>query len=217
MFDLCDFPAEQIKKKANARTLTNLDDSKLQSLKFPSCRVHLCSDVADLRLSPRCEKRWSQRLATSIVTEITSITIVTEDTGSSEVFWPPLGKNHQRDHLPMSSWILDSRGLGSCAHCELARATDGWLVAWQGARGTIAQQDSRHSASNWFSSCCKLVSILPNPSTPSYKEPIPGSEQPFLETYFFLHFLPRLSGNDRSRVISMANFGPTASNLRYDF
>ena len=56
-----------------------------------------------------------------------------------------------------------------------------------------------------------------NAPTPSYKEPIPGSEQPFLETYFFLHFLLRLSRNEQSRVISIANFGPTASNLCYDF
>ena len=72
-----------------------------------------------------------------------------------------------------------------------------------------------NNATTMFSSSSKLLGGLA--PTPSYKEPIPGSEQPFLETYFFLHFLPRLSGNDRSRVISMANFGPTASNLRYDF
>ena len=53
--------------------------------------------------------------------------------------------------------------------------------------------------------------------TPSLKQLIPGSEGPFLETCFFLHFSLRLSGNNCSRVISMGNFGPTASNLRYDF
>ena len=54
-------------------------------------------------------------------------------------------------------------------------------------------------------------------STPSHKQLIPGSERPFLETHFFLHFSVRLSGNECSRVISMGKFGPTASNLRYDF
>ena len=52
--------------------------------------------------------------------------------------------------------------------------------------------------------------------TPSLKQLIPGSEGPFLETYFFGHFSLRLSGNNCSRVISMGNFGPTASNLRYE-
>ena len=52
--------------------------------------------------------------------------------------------------------------------------------------------------------------------TPSLKQLIPGSEGPFLETYFFGHFSLRLSGNECSRVISMGNFGPTASNLRYE-
>ena len=52
--------------------------------------------------------------------------------------------------------------------------------------------------------------------TPSLKQLIPGSEGPFLETCFFLHFSLRLSGNNCSRVISMGNFGPTASNLRYE-
>ena len=53
--------------------------------------------------------------------------------------------------------------------------------------------------------------------TPSHKQLIPGSERPFLETNFFLRFSVRLSGNECSRVISMGDFGPTASNLRYDF
>ena len=84
---------------------------------------------------------------------------------------------------------------------------------------TILQQQKLWCVS-LFNNSQPFFSLLASLSisfTPSYKEPIPGSEQPFLETYFFLHFLPRLSGNDRSRVISMANFGPTASNLRYDF
>ena len=53
--------------------------------------------------------------------------------------------------------------------------------------------------------------------TPSYKQLILGSERPFLETNFFLHFSVRLSGNNRSWVISMGDFGPTASNFCYDF
>ena len=52
--------------------------------------------------------------------------------------------------------------------------------------------------------------------TPYLKQLKPGSERPFLETCFFLHFSLRLSGKNYSRVISMGNFGPTASNLRYE-
>ena len=61
------------------------------------------------------------------------------------------------------------------------------------------------------------VATLATLSTPSYKQLIPGSERPFLETYFFLRFSLRLSGKKRSQVISIANFGPTASNFGYDF
>ena len=53
--------------------------------------------------------------------------------------------------------------------------------------------------------------------TPSHKQLIPESERPFLEINFFLRFSVRLSGNNRSRVISMGDFGPTASNFCYDF
>ena len=53
--------------------------------------------------------------------------------------------------------------------------------------------------------------------TPSYKQLIPGSERPFRETYFFLHFSLRLSRNNHSRVISIAKFGPTTSDFGYDF
>ena len=53
--------------------------------------------------------------------------------------------------------------------------------------------------------------------TPSHKQLIAWSKRPFLETNFFLRFLVRLSGNNRSRVISMGDFGPTASNFCYDF
>ena len=58
------------------------------------------------------------------------------------------------------------------------------------------------------------IPLLP---TPSHKQLIPGSERPFLETNFFLRFSVRLSGNNRSRVISMGDFSPTASNFCYDF
>ena len=51
--------------------------------------------------------------------------------------------------------------------------------------------------------------------TPSYKQLIAGSERPFLGTYFFFRFSPRLSENHHSRVISMGDFGPTASILHY--
>ena len=54
-------------------------------------------------------------------------------------------------------------------------------------------------------------------ATPSYKQLIPGSERPFRETYFFLHFSLRLSGNNHSWVISIAKFGPTTSDFGYDF
>ena len=53
--------------------------------------------------------------------------------------------------------------------------------------------------------------------TPSHKQLIPESERPFLEINFFLRFSVRLSGNNRSQVISMGDFGPIASNLCYDF
>ena len=51
--------------------------------------------------------------------------------------------------------------------------------------------------------------------TPSYKQLIPGSERPFLGTFFFFRFSPRLSENHHSWVISMGDFGPTASILHY--
>ena len=54
------------------------------------------------------------------------------------------------------------------------------------------------------------------PYTPSLKQLIPASEQPFLETCFFLHISLRLSGKNYFRGVSMGNFGPTASNLCYE-
>ena len=60
-----------------------------------------------------------------------------------------------------------------------------------------------------------ISSLHSHPVTPSYKQLILGSERPFFETYFILHFSLRLSGNNRSRVISMAKFGPAASNFDY--
>ena len=66
---------------------------------------------------------------------------------------------------------------------------------------------------------CKMSNIfhIVMHATPSYKQLILGSEQPFFETYFFLHFSLRLSGNNHSRVISMGKFGPTTSDFGYDF
>ena len=72
------------------------------------------------------------------------------------------------------------------------------------------------SLSRISSSIYHLSIALSREHTPSLKQLIPGSEGPLLETCFFLHFSLRLSGNNCSRVISMGNFGPTASNLRYE-
>ena len=68
-----------------------------------------------------------------------------------------------------------------------------------------------------------LISSVGQPSptkkalllTPSYKQLIPGSERLSLGTYFFFRFSPRLSENHHSQVISIANFGPTATIWRY--
>ena len=72
---------------------------------------------------------------------------------------------------------------------------------------------TKWAGKRWRMSIDTVLNLL---LTPSLKQLIPGSEGPFLETYFFGHFSLRLSGNNCSRVISMGNFGPTASNLRYE-
>jgi hypothetical protein len=89
----------------------------------------------------------------------------------------------------------------SILHCQ-------WGIKDRTSRGIFVRLSSRR----WRLEMGELSALQKHPlHTPSYKEPILGSK-----TYFFFCFLPRLSGNDRSWVISNANFGPTAFNLRYD-
>ena len=89
----------------------------------------------------------------------------------------------------------------SILHCQ-------WGIKDRTSRGIFVRLSSRR----WRLEMGELSALQKHPlHTPSYKEPILGSK-----TYFFFCFLPRLSGNDRSWVISIANFGPTAFNLRYD-
>ena len=52
--------------------------------------------------------------------------------------------------------------------------------------------------------------------TPSYEKTILGSKQPVSGIKFFCCFSLRLSENNRSRVMFIAKFGPTASDFGYE-
>ena len=51
--------------------------------------------------------------------------------------------------------------------------------------------------------------------TPSYKKTILGSKQPISGIKFFCRFSLRLSENNRSQVMFIAKFGPTACDFGY--
>ena len=53
-------------------------------------------------------------------------------------------------------------------------------------------------------------------STSSYKKTILGSRQPVSGIKFFCRFSLRLSEKNRSRVMFIAKFGPTASDFGYE-
>ena len=52
--------------------------------------------------------------------------------------------------------------------------------------------------------------------TPSYEKTILGSKQPVSGIKFFCRFSLRLSENNRSRIMFIAKFGPTASDFGYE-
>ena len=60
------------------------------------------------------------------------------------------------------------------------------------------------------------VSINSCVFTPSYKKTILGSKQPVSGIKFFCRFSLRLSENNRSRIMFIAKFGPTASDFGYE-
>ena len=62
-----------------------------------------------------------------------------------------------------------------------------------------------------------VVSVKCKVSTPSYEKTILGSKQPVSGIKFFCRFSLRLSENNRSRVMFIAKFGPTASDFGYEF
>ena len=52
---------------------------------------------------------------------------------------------------------------------------------------------------------------------PVYKETILVTKKHRADFYIFGHFLPRLSRNECSQVLSMGKFGPTAPDFGYNF